>query len=694
MKRAEVISIQNIEPGENTHLLECYEQLLQIWILRIVIDINVHRSIQLNMEEKGIIKLLDYLNIEIEPAEDAKDAFSPIPLARRLRELEAKHDNVEGVINQNLKLIKTILRLNEAEVAVLEFCILFNVSEDLKQVLSLIGENITMGELIQSISIILQMQPKGVERALHRQSILTQSGFVHVIKGLSTIPQKVVVDMTMLEAVTVRNLDQSAILSHFISTSSASPSVELARAYPTEYDLVRSYVSSRINSNRPGCNILIFGPPGVGKNEFAQTVVSELGLTLYQVPSQDESRAPIIGSERVEMLHTGLLLLSNTPKSIYLVQHAEELIYHSKSFINQSLKDVTIPVIWITDDASEIDTSLINHFDLVIEMQPMSMQSRSGFIKKSCADAGIHTGSWIDQAASSQHLSPKLITNATQVLSTIKSKKADDEIKAFETVTNSSLSAMGHTTKSISNKKVLLPYALDLVNTDTDLARLTSGLSNTMEGRILCYGPPGTGKTEYVKHLAEEMNVRLCQFCASDILSPFIGRTEINIARAFIQSKNEGGILLLDEIDSLLRDRGGARESWEISQVNELLVQMENYTGLLIACTNHLELLDDAASRRFDVKVRFDFLDMDQAWSYFQSIMNHYNQPAINDSTSIKKQLATLEYMTPGDFTTALRQMTLIGDSVTSAGLIEALKVTLNTKTRKAHRGIGFSATI
>ena len=54
-------------------------------------------------------------------------------------------------------------------------------------------------------------------------------------------------------------------------------------------------------------------------------------------------------------------------------------------------------------------------------------------------------------------------------------------------------------------------------------------------------------------------------------------------------------VLLLDEADSFLQDRGGAHASWEVSQVNELLTRMEDFDGLFICSTNRLESLDTAS---------------------------------------------------------------------------------------------------
>jgi len=91
---------------------------------------------------------------------------------------------------------------------------------------------------------------------------------------------------------------------------------------------------------------------------------------------------------------------------------------------------------------------------------------------------------------------------------------------------------------------------------------------------------------------------------ASDLLNAHVGDSEKAIARAFEEARDEGALLILDEVDSLLSDRRLAVRSWEVSQVNELLVQLEAHTLPVVATTNFMERLDPACLRRFTFKIR------------------------------------------------------------------------------------------
>ena len=80
---------------------------------------------------------------------------------------------------------------------------------------------------------------------------------------------------------------------------------------------------------------------------------------------------------------------------------------------------------------------------------------------------------------------------------------------------------------------------------------------------------------------------------------------DARVQYAFAEAEAEKAILFLDEIDGLVQSRSKADHSWEVTQVNELLQQMENFSGVMIGATNFFENLDPAVLRRFTFKLEF-----------------------------------------------------------------------------------------
>jgi SpoVK/Ycf46/Vps4 family AAA+-type ATPase len=171
----------------------------------------------------------------------------------------------------------------------------------------------------------------------------------------------------------------------------------------------------------------------------------------------------------------------------------------------------------------------------------------------------------------------------------------------------------------------------------------------------LClYGPPGTGKTAYGRWLAEQLDMPLLVKRCSDLMSPFVGMSERNVAKAFQAASRAGAVLLIDEVDSFLRDREGANYSWEATLVNEMLTQMEAFEGVFVASTNLMAGLDQAAMRRFDLKVKFDYLQARRAAGLLRRCCEQLGLAVPEDV----ERLATthLNYVTPGDFAAVMRQ--------------------------------------
>ena len=85
----------------------------------------------------------------------------------------------------------------------------------------------------------------------------------------------------------------------------------------------------------------------------------------------------------------------------------------------------------------------------------------------------------------------------------------------------------------------------------------------------------------------------------------WVGESEKAIALAFEEAADLRAFLIFDEADSLLRDRSVASYSWEVTQVNEMLTQMERHAFPFACTTNAPDLLDSATARRFLFKARF-----------------------------------------------------------------------------------------
>jgi SpoVK/Ycf46/Vps4 family AAA+-type ATPase len=131
-----------------------------------------------------------------------------------------------------------------------------------------------------------------------------------------------------------------------------------------------------------------------------------------------------------------------------------------------------------------------------------------------------------------------------------------------------------------------------------------------------------------------------------------VGGTEHQIVDAFAEAANRRAFLIIDEADSLIADRRGAQRSWEVSQVNELLIALERHPYPVAVTTNRLEAFDPASLRRFLFKVRFLALDREQAALAFRRFFGVEPPPG----------LTRLDELTPGDFAVVRRKAAVLGE--------------------------------
>lgn len=123
---------------------------------------------------------------------------------------------------------------------------------------------------------------------------------------------------------------------------------------------------------------------------------------------------------------------------------------------------------------------------------------------------------------------------------------------------------------------------------------------------LLLYGPPGCGKTSAAKYLAAELKLPLITARFDTLISSLLGNTAKNIHRIFEFAKKQPCILFLDEFDAIAKARDDSHELGELKRVvNSLLQNIDDFAqeGILIAATNHAQMLDTAVWRRFQTIV-------------------------------------------------------------------------------------------
>ena len=564
---------------------------------------------------------------------------------------------------------------------------------------------------------VLHTNPKKIQKLLMTDMPLRKFGFIDENLKYGNFELEGLAEKLMVEPLSKQEMMKSIARIYPKSTLKRTDFNYMQR----DLDMLLDYCK---NTKNP--SIFLYGRAGVGKNEIAALIAKELHKDLWEIYNINDQGE--IREDRLEQFIRAQAMLK-ADKSVILLDECEEFFpslypkYNedkaSKNTLNKMLESVKIPSIFLSNSA-DIDPAFLRRFDIVLEIHAPTKEKKEELIQKSLKSQKIKLDSKIITQISESSLSQGVLLQACKVaktlakhkLSTQSPKERQKSIKAsLIQVLNEHLKLQGEKLISARVKKEQnLPYDMSLINASIDIKSLCEKIKNVCgtkdskdfattdstqaQGiRILAYGMAGSGKSEFAKALAKELDKPIMLKKASDLLSMWLGKSEQNIAKAFSEAEQKGAILVLDEVDSFLQDRSGAYHSWEVTQVNEMLTQMESFQGIFIATTNFMTNLDKASIRRFDMKVEFKPLDSARFIKAFGLYARHLeisDYVAFLESSSAKKEIEKLDNICFGDFALIARSARF--EAITSSQqLLEKLQE--ESKLKDAHtnnRKMGF----
>ena len=620
-----------------------------------------------------------------------EDGFSPSSFSAYIQGIfgrDRTRSALPDPLPQALASIAGIFELSRAELEVLTFHFLLSIDDTFKA----FSRSYPITRRTGFIALC-----SGIP--LHEVNVILEiSGRLHSL-GLLIGDHFNPGEPTPSDTVTQCYLGSATLPIHTNFTTTPDPGSYPLNTFGVDQEDLR-ILTSLLTSPAP-VNILLYGEPGTGKTEFTKALITSIGKTprFLKMPFGDRGMV----DRRIILQLVPRTI--DTSSEVLVIDEADGLIntlskdngrdLDAKSLLNIILDSVPCTIVWISNAISQSHSSVRRRFSYSLRFGALSAKSRrAAWTSVLSADkADLVSPRFIEDA------SRRYTVNTAGIAQSVAALRSIDPCGALPDSEREQLLSrflerhqeltMG--TKPLPALAIGDTYDPAVLNTDTPPDAILGAIGAFYERKrpgdrlfmnLLLHGLPGTGKTEFTRYLATTLDRELIQKRASDLLSMWVGGTEKAIAQAFQEAETADAILLLDEADSLFLNREHAQHSWERSQTNELLTQMENFGGVLICCTNLLDNIDAAALRRFTFKVGFLPLTEEGRLALFR----RYFPEAIL-SVADAELLMCLDLLTPGDFRAVAAKVNIGGD-IDAAGLVGGLGEECRYK--RQGRRIGF----
>lgn len=593
---------------------------------------------------------------------------------------------------RNVTMLGDLLGLTNVEKALVAYFVCLQAFNDFQGIVASQDSKLNRTGTIQLLASVLGYPAKDITEALGEDRTLAASRLLWLDWDHECLENKMNLISGLSAAMLAPHATPEALADRFLKRTGA-PSLDCSAFPHLAQDLgtVTDFLAGARRDRTRGCNVLFHGPSGTGKTEAAKAIAKTLGMDLYEVGYDDNDGNPIKGVRRLAEFNLCQRLLSRQDNAVLLFDEIEDVFEswrlpsflfgggndegdgtgRGKAWINRTLEQNPTPAIWVTNDPG-IDPAYLRRFSYSVRFpvppQPVRLAIAQRYLSGLEPPAG-----WLERIAANEQTTPAQLESAAMVarLAAPAGNLARAREIALQTLDRSA--ALLDQKRKPPRVAVRTGYDLSYLNTDLDILRAVDRLKVRPYGTFCFYGPAGTGKTELARHFADQIGRPLLVRRASDLLNKYVGGSERNIAQMFAQAREQDAVLVLDEADSFLADRRGAHQSWEVTQVNELLTQMEAFEGLLVCTTNIMEALDQASLRRFAFKVKFDYLTADQRYRMFAAELERLggNLAGAHDWEGPVRQL---ERVTPGDFAVAVRQAELWGEAPSAVQLYDQLR--------------------
>jgi AAA+ superfamily predicted ATPase len=182
--------------------------------------------------------------------------------------------------------------------------------------------------------------------------------------------------------------------------------------------------------------------------------------------------------------------------------------------------------------------------------------------------------------------------------------------------------------------------------------------------RVLLSGPPGNGKTSFAEAIAEGLGLPFFVVRYDSLIGSYLGETNARLRQLFDYVRTTPSVLFFDEFDAIGKERGDTHETGEIKRVvSFLLMQLDKLPSyvIVVAATNHGELLDRAVWRRFQMRLSMPAPGKAEIVVFLDRIMSNWSGSPSLALSKIAAKLGSVSYAEALDFCQDVRRRQILG---------------------------------
>lgn len=676
----EIVEIQTRERGKKRtleHMLKLLSQMNYVFngtgsashAKRILEGYSIHAALSLSPQTLS---------------KAAKDLSEKFPSSDVLLKAAAMEPSFSSMFMQ----LCEVLELSRLERDILAFAFLSTASDEIAGLFRQLSADRWMAPTLWRV--IFDTTKEDLARAMRAQSALRLSG---LLKEADRKAQLVRVSRFWVDLLS----DSTDLFEAILEPLDRPPGGGMpARLLAEDLELASSILA---NANENGVNLLLYGASSLEKHRLIRELIGKCGRKPWRVRTLD-------GASRYDkpaLTYVAFKLLAKQDKNAMLVvEHPSEVLDGGPpdflkalfgieldnegvpEFDEHLLSTNPVPGLWLAAGAGSLPDETCARFVFHAPLKKADRATRVAALDELVRE--------LDMSLTAREEVLKLEgVSSAQVQAAAKAARLSGKEKPAERDA-AIVQAIKRSQRALNRdmqpkaKECVTQYSLRYLNAAGRFgpAEILDAFRRNPKGTLLLYGIPGTGKTQFAEYIASELGLPLITRSAADLLSKWLGESEKNIAKAFEDAANEDGILFLDEGDSFLRNRQEAKNSWEITQVNELLQHMERFQGIVIVATNLFRGLDPASIRRFTFKLEFKELDVDQRWEMFLNETGLTNAPSAfseEQKEAWSTRLTLMHHLTAGDFATVKRQSLILGMKLSPEEYLQQLE--LETKLKR-----------